>query len=172
MVNLTRLDSLMREKKWGIGELATYSGVKYDTVYSVAKGRRANTSSQTLKKIADALEVSTDYLLGESDEKKPPAVQLSEPVRKLARIATNLSEARQEELMRIASVLAALDQERQTKEMPHNFLSGIEAAVNVARKHGADVERELIDALLAEFPELKRLFDDLSSGEQKGMGEG
>ena len=111
MVNIDRLEKLLGEKKWGMGELATYSGVKYDTVYSLKSGRRPNTRADTLKRIADALDTSVDYLLGESDERKPPAKQLPEPIRRLADVAGRLSEMRQTELLKMAATLEELERD-------------------------------------------------------------
>lgn len=133
MINLSRLEKLMGKKNWGAGELAEYSGVKYDTVYSLRVGRRTNTTSRTLKKIADALGTSVDYLLGETDEEKPALQKLPEQVRQLAEIARNLSEMRQEELTKIAALLEKLDRERQaeseTNEV-YNLLESIERTIN------------------------------------------
>lgn len=102
----------MQAKKWGISELAQYSGVKYDTVYSIVKARRKNTTLQILTSIATALGISMDHLLSEQEgtggvPKLPAAIQ------QLADIAGSLSEVRQEELIRIAIALQKLEQEPQ-----------------------------------------------------------
>jgi transcriptional regulator with XRE-family HTH domain len=117
-VNLARLKTLMKEKTWGLGELATYSGVKYDTVYSLVKGRRPNSNIATLKNIAGALGVSVDYLLGQSDERGALGPALPETMRQLTEIANRLPEMRQEELVRIARALLELERERAQNPMP------------------------------------------------------
>lgn len=107
-VNLTRLKRLMDAKGWGIGDLAQYSGIKYDTVYSVAKGRRTNTSADTLQGIAGALGTSTDYLLGQGDD-APPIQKPPESIKRLTEMATSLSDERREELLHITAALVALE---------------------------------------------------------------
>lgn len=115
-INLTRLKRLMDKKGWGLGELAQYSGVKYQTLYSISVGRRGNTSADKLTKIANTLDTSVDYLLGESDDDTPPIQKLPEGVRKLAEIASLLSEIRREELLRIAAALRQLEEEQPLPE--------------------------------------------------------
>jgi transcriptional regulator with XRE-family HTH domain len=118
MVNLTRLEKLMKAKHWGISELAKYSKVKYDTVYSIVKGRRQNTTLEILTSLATALGTTPDYLLEEGDGAPAPASRLPTAIQQLADIAGNLSEVRQEELIRIATALQKLEQEQQTLTTP------------------------------------------------------
>lgn len=145
VVNLTRLKKLMQEKKWEIGELAIYSGVKYNTVYSLFVGRRPNSNIETLKKIADALEVSTDYLLGESDDKSPPAGTLPQPIRQLLQIAGELPAMRQEELARIAGALADLERERAERPVS---IETMHAMLEASEKFGSGVTAEDLLAAL------------------------
>lgn len=152
-----RLIGAMRKAGMGDAQLATAAGISRQMVFYLRKGKRNSVSAEVLGKIAAALEISVDSLLQESGPQPSP---LPGAVRQLTEIAVNLSETRQEELARIASVLAALDQERQTKEMPHNFLGGIEAAMNVfTRRRGQEAGDELIDLLKTYVPELRELMD-------------
>lgn len=145
VVNLARLEELMLKKKWKIGELAHYSGVKYDTVYSLVMGRRPNSNIATLKALADALEVSTDYLLGESDDSSPPAGTMPGALRELLRIAGDLSVMRQEELVKIAVALAALERERATHMVSEESMRALLAAAN--KLEGQIEGKELLAAL-------------------------
>lgn len=147
VVNLTRLKELMDRKRWGLGELAEYSKVKYQTLYSLSVGRRSNTSSQTLKKVADALDTSTDYLLGETDDDKPPIQKLPGAIRQLAEVATQLSDMRQEELLRIAHALRQLEQEQATTPMPNETMYALIKLADEIGKHG-DGE-DVLDSLRA-----------------------
>ncbi len=109
MINLTRLNQLMTENDMNMTDLAAASGVSYSTIYSIHKVRRANTSSATINKLAKALHASANDLLqggaGDLEEEMPGAVK------HLAQIAAELSEARQEELVRIADALKKLEKE-------------------------------------------------------------
>lgn len=116
-INLRRLQELMDKKNFGLGELATYSGVKYQTMYSIKAGRRTNTTAETLTKIATALDTNVDYLLGESED-AAPTKSMTDPIRQLAEIATDLSQARQEELIRIAATLLQLEREQGPQPLP------------------------------------------------------
>lgn len=141
MINLKRLATLMDKKNYGMGELAEYSGVKYDTVYSIVKGRRTNSSADTLRRIADALDTSIDYLLGDTDDPAPPVQRLPEPIRQLALIANRLSGVRQDELLRIAATLEQLEREQPTYVMPAQVM---DVLLTLAEKLGAgDVLVEL-----------------------------
>lgn len=141
MVNLTRLTKLMEKKGHGIGELAEYSGVKYDTVYSLVKARRTNTTADTLRRIADALDTSIDYLLGDTDDATPPMPRLPEPIRRLALIANRLSGIRQDELLHIAATLEQLEREQTTYAIP---VQTMDVLLSLAEKLGAgDVLVEL-----------------------------
>lgn len=141
MVNLNRLTQLMEKKGYGIGELAEYSGVKYDTVYSLVKARRTNTTADTLRRIADALDTSIDYLLGDTDDATPPMPRLPEPIRQLALIAKRLSDIRQDELLRIAATLEELERGQTTYAVP---VQTMDILLSLAEKLGAgDVLAEL-----------------------------
>jgi transcriptional regulator with XRE-family HTH domain len=147
-VDLARLNQLMKEKSWGIGELAQYSGVKYDTVYSLVKGRRPNNSVVTIKKIADALETSVSYLLGENDNKNVPTKPLPEPIRQLAQIASNLSKVRQEELIRIAKALAEMEREHAQRPLSE---AAVRALTELSEELRGNGENEDLLALLQDL---------------------
>lgn len=152
MVNLNRLEALLSEKNWGVGELSTYSGVKYDTVYSLRAGRRPNTRAETLKRIADALDTSIDYLLGESDIRKPVPTEVPEAIRRISEIAGRLSESRQEELLRIAHALEGVEQEESGDP---TYIAATRELLKFAQQHqdeGGENLLPLLRALLRNAP--------------------
>lgn len=69
-----RLNELRNEKKWTQEDMANRVGIARTTYAMYEQGKR-NPDYETLQKIADLFEVTTDYLLGRSDirnpEKKP-----------------------------------------------------------------------------------------------------
>lgn len=163
MINLKRLAALMDKKKYGIGELAEYSGVKYDTVYSILKGRRTNSSADTLRRIADALDTSIDYLLGDTDDPTPPVQRLPEPIRQLASIANRLSGVRQDELLRIATTLEQLEREQPTYAMPAQVM---DVLLTLAEKLGAG---DVLIELQAMIPQgATRQGNDLAGSDRLG----
>lgn len=153
VVNLTRLKELMNRKRWGLGELAEYSKVKYQTLYSLSVGRRSNTSSDTLRKIADALDTSTDYLLGETDDDTPPIQKLPVAIRQLAEVANQLSEVRQEELLRIGQALLQLEREQAKELLPNGAMYElIKLADQIREQNNGDDVLDSLRALLRKPP--------------------
>ena len=64
-----RLRQIRNEKSWTQGDLATAAGISRETVINYENGRRKPTFDIILK-LADALEVTLDYLLGTTDDPK------------------------------------------------------------------------------------------------------
>lgn len=64
MINLQRIDDLCREKKWSRRKLEREAGIG---VGSISKWMKVTPSTTNLKKVADALGVSTAFLTGDSD---------------------------------------------------------------------------------------------------------
>lgn len=165
IVNLLRLKELMREKGWKAGELATYSGVKYDTVYSLVTGRRPNSNVATVKQIADALDVSVDYLLGLSDERMPSGEVMPAELRRLLSIAGDLPAMRQEELTRIAGALVELERERMARTIPIERMRAlIEADSQLAGRVNSEDLLRALQLLMRELP--PRWLIDLQPTEQ------
>ena len=53
-------------------DVALRTGVKVQNISRLEKGRRVHVRSDTLLRLADALQCSTDYLLGRCDDPRPP----------------------------------------------------------------------------------------------------
>lgn len=64
MINLNRIDEMCHEKKWSRRRLEKEAGLG---VGSISKWMKVTPSSANLKKVADALGVSTAFLTGDSD---------------------------------------------------------------------------------------------------------
>ena len=64
MVNLKRIDEMCQEKKWSRRRLEREAGIG---VGSISKWIKVTPSTSNLKKVADALGVSTAFLTGDSD---------------------------------------------------------------------------------------------------------
>ena len=64
MIDLNRIDELCKEKKWSRRKLEREAGIG---VGSISKWAKVIPSANNLKKVADALGVSTTFLTGDSD---------------------------------------------------------------------------------------------------------
>jgi transcriptional regulator with XRE-family HTH domain len=60
---IDRLDRLMEKRGLGLGELAYLSGVSYDMIYSLRKGRRSNVSVILAMQLAKALNTTVEFLV-------------------------------------------------------------------------------------------------------------
>jgi transcriptional regulator with XRE-family HTH domain len=71
-----RIKTLREKRGIGMRELARLAGVKHTTLSQLERGIRADVTTETAKKIARALGVSVDYLIGmyeDEDEDVPTA---------------------------------------------------------------------------------------------------
>lgn len=159
MVDIKRVEELMQEREWDWRELAKRAEISYDTLWSIKAGRRKNTSSATLTKLARALGTTPNDLLldangAKQEEATPPAI------RQLADIAGRLSEVRREELLRIAATLESVERAHPIPTVDMSALLRIERELNAA-----DGNEELIAflrALVGKLP--RRWLIDLSDG--------
>lgn len=136
-VDLARLEQLLARKKWSTSDLAKHSGLKYNTVYSLRKGRRVNHSAQTLMAIAQSFGVSVDYLLGKTDED-----EIVDIAQQLADIVMRLNETRREELMRVAQALEMIDMQRRDELPPDETMATLLEVARQFEKLGRTDELE------------------------------
>ena len=70
-----RIKALREKRGLGIRELARVANVRHATLSQLERGIRADVTTETAKRIARALGVSVDYLIGmyEDDEDAEPA---------------------------------------------------------------------------------------------------
>lgn len=59
-----RLEACRRQKGWTNAELARRAGLNQTLLWKILEGQRPKISAITVKRLARALGVSTDYLLG------------------------------------------------------------------------------------------------------------
>ncbi len=65
-----RLQEAVEEKGWNQKVLSQRSGLNYSQVGKLLRGERTRVEAETVRKLARALEVTSDYLLGLDDEEK------------------------------------------------------------------------------------------------------
>jgi transcriptional regulator with XRE-family HTH domain len=140
-INHLKLKDLMERRGLSDGQLAEKVDMGRTTVYYLRTGKQEGTSEKNLKAIAGVLETTVDYLTGEGEV---PAVSdgrvamlLPEPVRKLAQIANSLPEDRQEELLRIASVLLDIERERAEQDLTEEGFQELLEIAEALRESGA-----------------------------------
>lgn len=71
-----RLKQLRELRGFTQGQVATYAHVSPSIISLMEKGERINPTAEVLSGIADALNTSADYLLGLSDNPRPPDTDL------------------------------------------------------------------------------------------------
>lgn len=69
----SRLRTLRLEKRLTLRELSEEVNISYSNIAMIERGER-NYTSDTLKIFANYFEVSTDYLLGKTDERKAATI--------------------------------------------------------------------------------------------------
>lgn len=84
-----RLRRLLDDKGWSQQTLCKRAGVHHQHIYKVVSGETADPRASTIKRLAKALDVSTDYLLDLIDEPQP---ENWKEARKLSRDEANLTE--------------------------------------------------------------------------------
>ena len=72
LVKIDRIKSLMKEKGLKVQFVCSQLGASRYKFYDWERGK-SSPSENDLKVLSDILDVSIDYLLGNTDEKKPPA---------------------------------------------------------------------------------------------------
>lgn len=114
------LGILLNEKGWGPGELASYSGVSYDTIYKLQNTDRPRVAAETIVKLAAALKVSTDFLLGLTDVRWRPSDRdssMSPEAEAASRIIDELPEKfRSECLLQVRQVKAHSERNKAIRE--------------------------------------------------------
>jgi len=61
---LKNLDKIRKEKGWSQEKLAVESGISYNTIIKIERGGIENPKIETVIKLAGALGVSIDHLVG------------------------------------------------------------------------------------------------------------
>lgn len=109
-----RIESLCKRQKITITDMCRESGASRGSLSDLKYGRKKTLKPETLVKIADYFNVSTDYLLG---KEKSPATKNDDEAKTqngehAAQIIDRLSPAKQEEALRYLLFLAQQDNEK------------------------------------------------------------
>ena len=97
-----------------MGDLLRRQGVAVGAGSAPETGRRAP-SFENLRGLADALDVSTDYLLGRQDAVGAAGPGAEQLFRNLSKHISRMSASDQEKLAEIAKILAAKDKAKDEK---------------------------------------------------------
>lgn len=107
---LEKLDLLMKEKSLNKSTLSKISGIPYTTIDGFYKKGYQNTKLSTIWKLAEALEVSIDYLIDEKVNDRHPkecsSVPCDKKERELLTLYRGLNQEGQEKLLSYADDLA------------------------------------------------------------------
>ncbi|MHA2039852.1 MAG: helix-turn-helix domain-containing protein [Promethearchaeota archaeon] len=68
-MNLKNLVKIRKQKRWSQEKMAVESGISYNTIIKIERGGIENPKIETVIKLADALDVSLDELVGRSKKK-------------------------------------------------------------------------------------------------------
>lgn len=167
-----RLQAAIELRDTTPAQLARDSGVSKATISQILGGERPNTPAVIVAKLARALMVSVDYLVGIADSPEPKSLGLSDNAVELARVANRLSGMRQRDLLKIASGYA--DDDQKTLEQTLDDIQDLifRAADKMGR--GEELNQFLegrIKALLDDdllIDEDSNDHDDDSSGDHEG----
>lgn len=129
----------LRGKK--AAELARDSGVNKGTISLILDGQRQNTPAAIVAKLARALNVSMDYLMGITDDPEPRSLGVGPSIIELAEIAKTLPSSRQRDLLLMAKTYAE-HSEASKRELLREVKDMIVKAADAAGR-GAELDRYL-----------------------------
>lgn len=113
-----RLAEAMKRQGFSDYTLAKKTGISRTAIYYLRIGKRTQPSAETVKRLAEGLGTTVEHFMGIDEPKLTASPKMPVAIQQLADIAGNLSEVRQEELIRIATALQKLEQEQQTLTTP------------------------------------------------------
>lgn len=71
-----------KKKRWNQKQLADASGITQATISRIESGEVKQLKSESLRKLAEALDVTVDYLVGKTDKLTPNDIVESDPTAK------------------------------------------------------------------------------------------
>lgn len=107
----TRVRELMEQKGLSSSELADHADLARSAITQFFAGDR-KPSADALVKLADTLDVSTDYILGRSGESEIADLLQHEKIRELVRLFMQLSVTDQERVTEMISLMVKTTPER------------------------------------------------------------
>lgn len=66
-MNISALNRVLKDRKMSLNKLSIKSGVGYATIHSIVNGTCLNPRFNTVVKIANALDINVNRLIGEDD---------------------------------------------------------------------------------------------------------
>jgi transcriptional regulator with XRE-family HTH domain len=97
-----RLKELRLSKHLSQGQVAEYATISQSSLSDIERGQIAPKTLDVLVNLAEYFQVSTDYLLGLTDDPRPrDAPALDETVQEMLVLARQLAPARQRDVLRI-----------------------------------------------------------------------
>lgn len=163
-INVEALEWAMEKKKWQAANLSRASKVNKSTISLLLDGKVPGVSAGIVGRLARALEVSTDFLMGFTTNPDPkPAMDMA--IVEIVTIANTLSEFRQRDLLLIAQ--AYQDADEPTEEMLENILKIVEEVA------GEETRHKLAAALAARRAAAKksRRRPPFQNGDEESQGE-
>jgi hypothetical protein len=167
-VDVKRLEKLIQDRGLEIGQVGYLAGVDYNTLYKIRNHNRPRTSAEIVGRLAQALNCSTDYLIGLTDNPLPYSSQpMGSFAQELLMVSGRLSAKRQRELLIIANSLVQAeleDQERlkrnsSTNKKLFDFIEGL---------FGQEGLRDALDSLGFSEADSSRLLDMVRPDELSG----
>lgn len=152
-INLDALWAAMERRGWVAADLAAASGVHKSTLSLILRGERPNSPAIIVARLALALGVSVDYLLGLTNDPSPKSVDLSQVMADLMNVAQTLPECRQQDLLLIAQAYQ--------RSIEEGALDADQLMANVLEQVEAEGGSEALDVLL-------RVLERLLPGRQLG----
>jgi plasmid maintenance system antidote protein VapI len=125
-VDVNRIKQEIARKGLKPGEIAQYSGVKYDTLYKILNTNRPRTSAEFVAKLAAYFGCSMEYLMGLTDKRDPVVLAVPESVEHLVDLARNLPSRKQRDLAMIARAYMDMYAQRDPDSLQEEILDLVE----------------------------------------------
>jgi transcriptional regulator with XRE-family HTH domain len=136
-----RLTRAMKMRNVNATELSKETGISKAALSLLMSNQQTNTTAVNVIKLARALAVSTDYLMGLSDSDEPTPLLLGDLPLELARMAKQLPSRRQRDLLAMARTYLEMHNERDLDALMSDLLD------LVAEYAGVESRDRLIDFL-------------------------
>lgn len=109
-IQTDRIEKHMQELGLDNKALAKAVGVSEAAISKLLNGKSPGMSAVNIKKIADVLRVSVDYLMGLTEDPLPKSISSDQKILDFVRVVGGLSDFRRRDLLRIANGYAEDDQ--------------------------------------------------------------
>lgn len=153
-MNAEALRAAIERRGWTASDLAVRAGVDKSTLSLILAGKRTNSPAVIVARLAVALSVSVDYLMGLTRDPSPRPDDLSQLLVELQGMARLLPEERQRDLVLIARAFHRTPDEESDEDL-HSQQRFEQAVLNVLeRRYGREQAEDILAILASEFPEL------------------